>query len=60
MTLKIDGSEDVSFKASEKPDDYLSSVESDIHDEIKNISDAVHDAYLKSKSETFTCYNGIR
>lgn len=59
VTLKIDGSEDVSFKASEKPDNYLSSAESEIRDEIKIISDAVHDAYLKSTSEICSYYNGI-
>lgn len=53
VTLKIEGSEDVSFKASEKPEKVESSVESGIRDEIKIISDAVHDAYLKSINDTF-------
>lgn len=59
-TLHIQGCEAIRFKASEKPDNYLSSVETEILDEIKNISDAVHNAYLKSISDTFACYNGIR
>ena len=53
VTLKIEGSEDVSFMASEKLDNYLSSVGSEYRDEIKIISDAVHDAYLKSINDTF-------
>lgn len=53
VSLKIDGSEDVSFKASEMPDYDLLSVDSEIRDEIKIISDAVHDAYLKSINDIF-------
>lgn len=60
MSLKFDGSEDVSFKALEMLDNYLFSVESDIRDEIEQIGNAVHNAYLKSISDTFACYNGIR
>ena len=60
VTLKIDGSEDVLFKASEKPDDYLSSVELEIRDEIKIIGEVVHVAYMKSISETLACYNEQR
>ena len=51
VTLKIEGSEDVSFKASEKQEKLESSVESGIRDEIKIISDAVHEAYLKSLND---------
>lgn len=53
VTLKIEGSEDVSFKASEKQEKLESSVESGIRDEIKIISDAVHEAYLKSLNDKF-------
>lgn len=56
VTLKIDGSDDIRFKASEE----LKDVESipEMHDEIKQIGNAVHDAYLKSTSKSFACYNG--
>lgn len=56
VTLKIDGGDDIRFKASEE----LENVESipEIHDEIKQIGNAVHDAYLKSTSKSFACYNG--
>ncbi len=60
VTLMIEGCEDVSFKASEEHDNALLSVESELRDEIKQISDAVRNAYSKSICETFACYNGIR
>ena len=56
VTLKIQGHEDIQFKAS---DDTLKAI-SDNQREIKEIVDAAHQAFLKSTREQLACYNGIR
>ena len=51
LTLKIDGNEDIRFKASDVLEevDFLKTPE--MCDEIKQISDAVHYAYIESTKE---------
>ena len=56
VTLKIEGCRDVSFKASDKMEYWGIEMKPDIRDEVKWISDAVHEAYMKSISESFTCF----
>ena len=56
VMLKIDGSEDVRFKASEGQVEVKPLMNHELHDEIKQISDAVHHAYIESTREAFTCY----
>ena len=60
VTIKIKGYKDIVFKASEKP--ALEEVlKPEMCNTIKQISDAVHDAYVKSTSDTLSFYiNGIR
>ena len=61
VTLRIEGSVNTSFKASEKLDYMGLETSAEMLNEVKRISDAVHEAYLKSASETFAFYNnGIR
>ena len=57
VTLKIDGSEGIRFKASEKLEDVESLKNHEMRDEIKRISDAVHHAYIESTRELFSCFN---
>ena len=56
VTIKIDGSEDIRFKASKESEEVESLRNHEMRDEIKRISDAVHHAYLESIREPFSCY----
>ena len=53
VTLHIQGCEVIRFKASEKPENLEVPAKSEMHDEIEQIGNAVHDAYLKSINDTF-------
>ncbi len=55
VMLTIDGSERMRFKASEELEDMESLKNSEIRDEIKRISDAVHHAYIESTRVLFSC-----
>ena len=59
VTLIMDGSKNIRFYASETPFEMESLYKSEICDEIKQIREAIHQAYLKSKRELFACYNGF-
>ena len=56
VTLKIDGNDDIRFKASEKFVEVKSLMNHEMLDEIKLINDAVHQAYMESTREPFSCY----
>ena len=56
VMLKIDGSEDLRFKASEELEDVDSLKNHEMRDEIKRISDAVYQAYIESTRELFSCF----
>ena len=56
VTIKIDGSEVIRFKASEDFEEVESLKNPEMHDEIKRIIDAVHHAYIESTREPFSCY----
>ena len=53
LTLRIDGSEDVRFKASDNLEEVEFLKNPEMCDEIKQISDAVHYAYIESTKEFF-------
>lgn len=57
VMLKIDGSENMRFKASEELVEVKSLVNQEMRDEIKRISDAVHHAYIEGTRELFSCFN---
>ena len=58
VTLKLQGcSEVVRFKASSEADVVATSEAPEFQNEIKYIFDAVHQAYLDSTRESFSCYN---
>ena len=57
VTIKIDGSEDIRFKASKEFEKVECLKNPELRDEIRRISDAVHHAYLESIREPFSCYN---
>ncbi len=59
VTLKVNGSEVIRFKASEDPED-LQILNPKMHDEIKQISAAVHDAYLRSTNNSLFVYNSLQ
>ncbi len=59
VTLKVNGSEVIRFKASEDPEN-LQNLNSKMHDEIKQISAAVHDAYLRSTNNSLFVYNSLQ
>ena len=53
LTLKIDGSEDIRFKASDELEVVESLKNLEMCNEIKQISDAVHYAYIESSKNSF-------
>lgn len=55
VTLKIQGYDDIRFKASDNADDVELAFMPGMQNEIRTIMDAVHQAYLKSARDTFTC-----
>lgn len=57
VTLKIDGSGEIRIKASERPEEVEYSVIPEIRDEIMQISDAVHQAYIESTRNTIFVFN---
>ena len=56
VTLKVQGQDDLRFKASANLDDMNWMAVPEMQNEIKTIIDAVHQAYLKSANDTFACY----
>lgn len=61
VTLKVQGHDDIRFKASDSADDLEMVSIPEMQDEIRTIIDAAHQVYLKSASDTFACFaNGIR
>ena len=56
VTLKVQGHDDVRFKASDSADDIEMVSIPEMQNDIKTIIDAVHQAYLKSASNLFACY----
>lgn len=60
VTLNVDGNKDIRFKASEKPENLKIGNNSEMHKVIQQIIDAVHEAYVKSTSESYIIYYGIR
>ena len=56
VTLKVQGQDDIRFKASDSADEIEMVSIHEMHKEIRIIIDAVHQAYLKSASNLFACY----
>lgn len=56
VTIKIDGSEDIRFKASKEFEKVECLRNPELREEIKRISDAVHHAYMESTREPFSFY----
>ena len=57
VTIKIDGSEDIRFKASKEFEKVESLRNHEMRDEIKRISDAVNHAYIESTRELLSRFN---
>ena len=57
VTLKIDGSEEIRIKASEELEEVELSAIPEICDEIMQINDAVHKAYIESTINTIVAFN---
>lgn len=57
VTLKIDGSEEIRIKASEELEEVELSAIPEICDEIMQINDAVHKAYIESTRNTIFAFN---
>jgi hypothetical protein len=61
VTLKVQGHDDICFKASDSADDLEMASIPEMQNEIRTIIDAAHQAYIKSVSDTFAFFaNGIR
>ena len=56
VTLKVQGHDDIRFKASDSADDVEMASIPEMQNEIKTIIDAAHQAYLKSASNLFAYY----
>lgn len=56
VTLKVQGHDDIRFRGSDHADEVKMASIPEMQNEIRTIMDAVHQAYLKSTSDIFTCY----
>ncbi len=56
VTLKVNGHDDIRFKASDNAEDVKLAFIPGMQNEIKTIIDAVHQAYLKSTKDCFSSY----
>lgn len=56
VTLKVQGHDDVRFKASNSEDNEEIVSIPEMQNEIKTIIDATHQAYINSSKEFFACY----
>ena len=56
VTLKVGGCKDITFKACERPENLRIDMNSEIRDEIKQISYAVYEAYRKSTNDIYLPY----
>ena len=60
VMLTIDGCDRIHFKASEELEDVESLKNLEMRDEIKQISAAVHEAYLRSTNNSLFVYNSLQ
>lgn len=56
VTLKVQGHDDIRFKASDSADDLEMVSIPEMLNEIRTIIDAAYQAYLKSANDTFACF----
>ena len=56
VTLKVQGHDDICFKASDSAADLEMVTIPEMQNEIRTIIDAAHQAYLKSANDTFACF----
>ena len=56
VTLKVQGHDDICFKASDSADDLEMISIPEMLNEIRTIIDAAHQAYIKSTNDTFACF----
>ena len=56
VTLKVQGHDDIRFKASDSAADLEMVTILEMQNEIRTIIDAAHQAYIKSSSDTFACF----
>ena len=57
VTLKVQGHDDICFKASDSADELEMVSIPEMQNEIRTIIDAAHQAYIKSASDTFACFH---